>query len=157
MNIFSMPSGSLAPLHTLPMLGGLCIFCLPRQKAETCFLRLTCSQGVGIQRCSHESPWFGKGWRQRHGTESILVRMAEPEGELPAFRAAVAEVLVGESHGQHWPREQWCSGPAAGAVWWHTSCLQAWFSHCSRDPVSSPNIPQYIPFCLPNQNGCFCN
>lgn len=82
-----MPFGWLARLNTFPILGRLCTFCLPRQKAETCFLRLTCSQGW-VCNDAPTRVWFGREWRQRRGTESILVRMAEPKGETSSLQGS---------------------------------------------------------------------
>ena len=123
------------------------------RRQNLAFSDWTCSQSVGIQRCTYE--WKrvkSEAWHRIHYNKD---GSSWREG-CPAFSAAVAEVSVGGSHAQHWPCELWCSDPTAGAVSWHNSCLQAWFSHCSRDPVSTSNVHQYILFCLINQNGHLC-
>lgn len=126
------------------MLGGFCILTL---KAEG---RNLLSQAYLQPRCEYvmmlpQRVWLGRQSRQRHSRESIPVRMAVTfslqvsSGEGPSGNALCLALAT-------WTAlAMWTTMLTVGAVWWDSSGLQAWFSHCPSVSASSPITPQYQP------------
>lgn len=107
-----MPFGCQALLHNLHLLGGLCTFCLPRQKADfLCSPRLTCNWAAGMQQCSHETDVEeieGGGMAQ-----NPLLQGWQPQGESSSLYGSSGRGATGSILCPALPCEL-----SAHAQWW---------------------------------------